>query len=161
MEACPSREYPLHHFVFSASAADVKMGEELKNTPSNQSQSTNFHFQCTVEQCQAALAIRMRPPHLRDDHLRLLTDTALLEARKGEAIRSDPARFDDFQTAKPIETLGFLYSYIRDSLDLTRPMSRRRIPVRNRVFMLSFGSDCDKLFEEFGFRYGVRMQLLR
>ena len=118
----------------------------------------NFQFQCTAEHCQAILVIRMRAPHLRDDQLRLLTDTVLLEARKEAAVRTDPARFDEFQTAKPVETLGVLHAYFRDSLDLTRPTSRRRVPVRNRLFMLSFGSDCDKLLEDLGFRYGVRMQ---
>ena len=155
LNPCPNGEYPLHHFVLDT------RGEDMGDISSAQTHTADFQFRCTAEQCQAALVIRMHPPHLRDDQLRLLTDIALLEARKEAAVRADPARFDEFQTAKPLETLGFLPSYFRDSLAVTRPTSRRRIPVRNRLFMLSFGSDCHELLEELGFRYGVRKQFIR
>ena len=157
LNACPNNDYPLHHFVFEQSTSDASGESEQRDIIEPQPSSSHFQFHCTAEQCQAALLIEVHPPRLRNDQLRKLTDPNLLEARKEAAVQADPARFDEFQTAKPVEVLEVLYAYLRDSLDLTRPASRRRIPVRNRLFMLSFGSDCDKILQDLGFRYGVRM----
>lgn len=158
LNACPNREYPLHHFIFESSASDAGRESEQRDAIDPQSSSSHFQFHCTAEQCQAALLIQFHPPRLRNDQIRKLADPNLLEVRKEAAVQADPARFDEFQTAKPVEVLEVLYAYLRDSLDLTRPATRRRIPVRNRLFMLSFGSDCDKILQDLGFRLGVRMQ---
>ena len=160
LNACPNKEYPLHHFIFEPSSLDLGREAEERDLIEPQPSSSHFQFHCTAGQCQAALLIQLHPPRLRNDQLRKLTDPDLLEARKKAAIEADPARFDEFQTAKPVEVLEVLNAYFRDSLDLTRPASRRRIPVRNRFFMLSFGSDCDNILEDLGFRYGVRMQFM-
>ena len=152
LEPCPSNESPLHHFVYDSRASDAK---EIKDVSDITNLNSEFRFQCTVDQCRAVLLVRLRAPRLRNDQLRLLTDPALLEARKEKAFQADPARFVDHRTSKPVETLEWLHAYVGDALDVTRAACRQRIPVRNRLFMLSFGDDCNEILKELGFTYGV------
>lgn len=144
---CPDQDSPLHHFVFEE--------QHLKS----QARSTGSHdyaFRCTAEQCPATARIRIRPPHITDADIELLTDPKALEERYHAAVRFDPQR-TGLNLARPVDSLKNLRQYLLDSLAPSN--GRRRIPMRNKRFLTAFGQDCDSLFRRLGFSELVRLQL--
>ncbi|KAF2459645.1 hypothetical protein BDY21DRAFT_370337 [Lineolata rhizophorae] len=95
------------------------------------------------------LQIRVKPPQLKADYIRLLQDPACLRKRLEDAIRENPER-QDLQRSEPVEVLEFLSTYLRDVLAPNR--TRNRIPAKNRRFLVSFGNDLDDLFRDLGFK---------
>ena len=155
---CPNREYPLHHFLFVPDASLDSLA--ATNGGANElQQPLEFHFRCTSPTCAALLLVRLRPPRLRNDQLKLLTDERLLQNRRDTAILLDTVRGGDFPLSTPLTALDILHAYLRDSLDLTRPPNKRRIPVLNRKYMVTFGQDCNDLLTDLGFTFSVSKQL--
>lgn len=70
-----------------------------------------------------------------------------LDQRLQKAKRMDPDR-DELQVARPIDGYYLLYAYIKDALTSDAP---RSVPVRNRKFLVTYGEDCDQIFERLGF----------
>ncbi len=142
---CPSQQYPLHHFLHDPSTlpSDADAGERC----------LQFGFRCSAEPCRARAFVQLRPPRIRPEHLRLLTEPKLLEARREAAVQVDRQRDTEFVTAKPIDALEVLYRYLQDSFERSRPANKRRIPPLNKRFMVTFGTDCNDLLSGLGFKY--------
>lgn len=139
---CPSKDYPLHHFIYQAE--DVSEGNMLGNS----NVPKTYRFQCSSTKCPAELRIRMRPPRLKDEHIRLMTDRILLRKRLESAKILDPGR-TDHRMARPVDGYDFLSTYLKDSLNPTRGKSR--VPLLNRKFLVTFGRDCDEMLRGLGF----------
>lgn len=136
---CPDQDNPLHHFVFQR---PYLKGQSISKLPHD------YTFRCTAEQCPATARIRIRPPRLTDADIALLTDTKILEGRYQAAVRVDPQRVG-LRSARPVDVLNNLRSYLGDCLDTSG--ERKRIAMRNKRFLVSFGQDCDHLLRRLGF----------
>lgn len=113
--------------------------------------SRTFQFVCTAKDCPLELFIRVRPPQFSNEYVDQLTNRTRLQARLAAAKQADPSR-SELTAAQPIETLDYLRTYLRDSLDPQR--ARSRIPMRNKKFMVAFGQDCDEMLLGLGFKKG-------
>lgn len=139
---CPNKDFPLHHFVYQeedVNEQDVFLDHNIPKT---------FRFQCSAKKCPAELSIRMRPPRLKDQYIKLMTDRTLLRRRFESAKQIDPDR-TEHQMARPIDGLDFLSKYMNDSLHPQK--GKTRIPLLNRKFLVTYGRDCDEMLSEFGF----------
>jgi len=148
---CPNKDFPLHHFVYQEediNGQDVFLNHNIPKT---------FRFQCSANKCPAELRIRMRPPRLKDQYIRLMTDRTLLRRRLESAKQIDPDR-TDYQMARPIDGLDFLIRYMNDSLYPQK--GKTRIPLLNRKFLVTYGRDCDEMLSEFGFTCEVVRTLI-
>lgn len=139
---CPNKDFPLHHFIYQEedpNEQDVYLDHNIPKT---------FRFQCSAKQCPANLRISIRPPRLKEQYIRLMTDRTFLRRRLESAKRIDPDRTDHMM-ARPIDGLDFLSSYMKDSLNPQK--GKTRIPLLNRKFLVTYGRDCDEMLTEFGF----------
>ncbi|KAF2096480.1 cysteine proteinase, partial [Rhizodiscina lignyota] len=149
---CPNKEFPLHHFQFIAEQPIPRLNGVGSISLDNQnSKDRSFLFKCSADSCLAKLSVTLRAPLFADEYVYLLSDRNALEARLQAAIVSDPER-DDFKVARPVDAFDALSTYLRDGMDTGS--GRRKIPVKNRRFMVTFGEDCRYLLESLGFRVG-------
>lgn len=139
---CPTERSPLHHFLH---APEMAQAWQLKF---QEKEPYLYAFRCTDDRCKATLYIRLRPPHLGKEFVDLLTDPEILQARFNMAKEASPERLD-LESATPIQVLSYLLKYIQDSMNPKK--SRKKIPMRNRLFMVSFGDDCDDVLRYLGF----------
>ncbi|KAK1063912.1 ubiquitin-specific protease ubp2 [Friedmanniomyces endolithicus] len=138
---CPNGEYPLHHF------------QRLPDEDVTSQTQILYAWQCSAPQCQAHLQIAYRQPRLSDADRDLLTNTDRLKRRYEAAVQEDPNR-DGMRQATPIDALGRLRKYIKDSLNPAH--NRRTFPAANKRFMEAFGvqrHDCMELLQRLGFQY--------
>ncbi|KAL2356052.1 hypothetical protein BJ546DRAFT_969739 [Cryomyces antarcticus] len=145
---CPNEDFPLHHLLHVPQHAQDRMVISEPLIPN--SEALEHAFRCSAPSCPAYVTIRLRPPRLRPEHVKLLTDKTLLQARFDAAISADPSR-EGLRLASPSEALNILRRFILDSLD---PKSGRvKFPARNKRFITAFGTDCDELLDGLGFSY--------
>ncbi|KAK0887734.1 ubiquitin-specific protease ubp2, partial [Friedmanniomyces endolithicus] len=138
---CPNGEYPLHHF------------QRLPDEDVTSQTQILYTWQCSAPQCQAHLQISYRQPRLSDADRDLLTNTDRLKRRYEAAVQEDPNR-DGMRQATPIDALGRLRKYVKDSLNPAH--NRRTFPAANKRFMEAFGvqrHDCMELLQRLGFQY--------
>jgi len=145
---CPNGEYPLHHF------------QRLPDEDVTSQTQILYTWQCSAPQCQAHLQISYRQPRLSDADRDLLTNTDRLKRRYEAAVQEDPNR-DGMRQATPIDALGRLRKYVKDSLNPAH--NRRTFPAANKRFMEAFGvqrHDCMELLQRLGFQYDETVSLL-
>lgn len=140
----------IHHLIYTSGTQrdDVRPTE----TTSKGQVVETFHYECSYLTCSVAVAVRILSPVLSDEHVRLLTDPALLQARANEALAAQPERLEGVARPQPITVLENLRTYIRDALQDSQ--RSRPILAINRRFMLCFGVDglpCKDLLEFLGF----------
>lgn len=128
---CPNSDFPLHHFLLQ---------------PDSDATNGIFNFRCSASNCQAVLCTGVRQPILSPQDVFLLTDTQTLHARFERAAVVHP----ELQEQKPINSLKTFASYIRDSL---LNDSNKKVPVQNKRFMISLGSNAGDLLERLGFTH--------
>jgi hypothetical protein len=133
---CPNKTNPLHFFVASAAPVVHDSGSEA------------YVFRCTA--CESTLYLQYRIPRLSKDYHDLLTDPGRLKRRLIEAQKTDSGRTGLEQQAG-IKVIEALSTYIRDALanDAKKTLV---VPLHNKRFMSSFGTDCDSLLMWLGFR---------
>lgn len=153
-DPCPNAAYPLHHLVHSPTRGGFAKNEMI----GGKSEATveTFAFECSALTCSAVVLVRYKPPLLSDEHVRLLTDKALLTRRTKEVIDSEPARFEGHKPPTPGDVLSDLRSYLKNSLEHQEP---RPIKVDNKRFTLRFGVDglsCKNVLNFIGFKHEVR-----
>lgn len=150
-EPCPNATHPLHHLVHSPWREGVtRNGSQLEKSPPY---TETFAFQCSSPTCSAAVSVRYKPPVLKDEHVQLLTDTALLSQRTREVIDAEPARFEGHKTPTSAEVLSDLRSYLRNSWEHREP---RPIRVDNKRFALRFGQEgqaCKEVLDFLNFKH--------
>jgi len=134
-QPCPSADYPLHHFVlFSVDPL------------------SKYDFVCSAPSCNATAQITYASPVIADSDIDLLTNPEYLRKRYHDAVTRDPTR-TGFMLGTPVSTLWKLRRYLRDS---HKPDSvGKKIPVENKRFLESFGSDCSEIFKRLGFTWIV------
>ncbi|KAK8254483.1 hypothetical protein HDK77DRAFT_2653 [Phyllosticta capitalensis] len=135
---CPNEEFKLHHFQCISSSTrkfDHDAPQEI------------YTFRCSSQACGALAKIEVSPPRLSVTEANLLSHQGTLDQRLQKAKRMDPDR-DELQVARPIDGYYLLYAYIKDALTSDAP---RSVPVRNRKFLVTYGEDCDQIFERLGF----------
>ncbi|KAF2155379.1 cysteine proteinase [Myriangium duriaei CBS 260.36] len=133
LQPCPNADFPLHHFILSKESAE-----------------SSYVFRCSSHNCRAVTTFTYHPPVIHISDLDLLTNPTFLSKRYHDAVAKDTTR-TGFILSTRVSTLWKLRRYIRDSL---KPDSAgKKIPVENKRFLESFGSDCDELFRRLGFVY--------
>ena len=148
---CPNADSPLHHFQFITEHAVPRTYGAGSNASSGERvNDRTFYFKCSADSCLAKLMLTLRAPVFPEEYVDMLSDTALLEQRLQQAIASDPERLD-FKAARPVDAFEALITYLRDSIN--QGHQKRRIPVKNRRFMVTFGEDCPPLLESLGFKF--------
>ncbi|KAL9067155.1 MAG: hypothetical protein Q9157_006897 [Trypethelium eluteriae] len=142
---CPTAERPLHFFVLQSrrEPPDPWLSEDVSVTGREQ----EYWFRCTARRCAATLTVKVSPPRLTSEQINLLTDSHRVRMRYNAAAAADSTR--NFEEANGALVLYRLRTYLRDSLD---PKSTRsEFPKKNKVFLVSFGRDCDDLLRSLGF----------
>jgi ubiquitin carboxyl-terminal hydrolase 25/28 len=131
-------EFPLHHFIFQ--------GDGGKGTST---------FTCSAPRCPVHLTIQVTPPRLSEDDVLTLTDGAALR-RRWEAAKSQASERADSTMARPVDAPDFLNTYLQDSLNPVK--GKTRIPLLNRKFFKTFGTDCDGILKKVGFTSAVEQE---
>ena len=152
-EPCPNWTHPLHHLVHSPWLEGVARNGSVLGKAEKEHEI--LAFECSSPTCSAAILVRFRPPVLTDEHIRLLTDEALLNQRAEEVMISEPARFEGHKKPTPADVLSDLRTYLRNSID---HQESRPIKVENKRFALKFGIDgqaCKDVLNFLGFKYYV------
>ncbi|KAL9094849.1 MAG: hypothetical protein Q9165_002798 [Trypethelium subeluteriae] len=142
---CPTAERPLHFFVLQSrqEPQDPWLSEDVSVTDREQ----EYCFRCTARRCVATLRIKVSPPRLTSKQINLLTDPQRLRMRYNAAVAADSTR--NFEEANGALVLYRLRTYLRDSLD---PKSARsEFPKKNKIFLVSFGNDCNDFLRSLGF----------
>jgi hypothetical protein len=132
---CPTNTNPFHHFVVNATPIVHDTGAET------------YSFVCTA--CRSTAHIHYRIPRLSPGYHDLLTDPVRLKNRFLEAQKEDNSRAG-LEQQPGIKVLEALSTYIADALSGTK--THTAIPLHNKRFMASFGTDCDPLLHWLGFR---------
>jgi ubiquitin carboxyl-terminal hydrolase 25 len=136
---CPTSDHQLHHFQF--------LDQETS------AERIIYTWQCSVEECQARLAIDYRKPRINDADIALLTNPALLKRRYEDLLREDPER-KDVREATPLQPLNRIRTYVRDSLSGKHAM----LKAHNKRFQEACGIqglDCREFLQKLGFQYVV------
>lgn len=152
-EPCPNSTHPLHHLVHAPWRESIPRKYSL--LADVETKPKTYAFECSSPTCSAITFVRLRPPVLSDEHIRLLTDKTLLNQRAEDVISSDPARFEGHQKPTPVDVLGDLSRYLRNSVERQAP---RPILIDNKRFNLRFGKDgqaCKDVLNFLGFKYEV------
>jgi ubiquitin carboxyl-terminal hydrolase 25 len=158
-EPCPNSTHPLHHLVHSPRREGIARSEGVVGRAKDN--IGTLAFECSSPTCSAAVFVRLTPPLLSDDHVRLLTDRALLSQRADEVIGLEPARFEGHRKPTAVDVLSDLRSYMKHSLE---HKESRPIKVDNKRFTLRFGIDgreAKDVLTFLGFKYEVRFYSLQ
>lgn len=151
-EPCPNSTRPLHHLVHSlwregvAARNDVVLGNA-------ETDIETLAFECSSPTCSAAAFVRLRPPVLSDEHIRLLTDESLLNSRAEEVMGLEPSRFEGHKKPTHVDVLTDLRKYLKDSFE---NQETKPIKIDNKRFSLRFGMDgqaCKDVLKFLGFEY--------
>lgn len=140
--------YPLHHLIL----ADSSRGQEnvkSSHEPKYEILYESYEFRCSRINCPIVVNIKISPPRLNENLLRLIDDAETLAERGNREIKKDPIRFTDLHPVDPHIALKHLGSYLKDALNTTR--EPRKIAARNKKFLLSFANDCTDLFDYLDF----------
>jgi ubiquitin carboxyl-terminal hydrolase 25 len=152
-EPCPNATHPVHHFLHSPWREGVAKDESILGDAGGNAET--FAFECSSPTCSATVFVRLKPPELSEEHIRLLTDRGLLNRRTEEVISSEPTRFEGHKKPNPVDVLSDLRSYLKNSFD----GESRPIKADNKRFTLRFGIDgqaCKEVLNFLGFKYEVR-----
>ena len=150
-DPCPNSSHPLHHFVHSP-WREKRNASVLGNAEPH---FETYAFECSSPSCSAVVFVKLRSPVLSDDHVRLLTDRALLNQRAEEVIDSEPARFEGYKKPTPVDVISDLITYLKNSVD---QQESKIIKADNKRFILRFGLDgqaCKEMLSFLGFKYEV------
>jgi len=153
-EPCPNSTHPLHHFVHSPWREGVARNDSFLTGAETRGEI--LAFECSSPTCSATVFVRLRTPVLSDEHVRLMTDRALLNLRAEEVIGLEPARFEGHKKPTPVDVLSDLRSYLKNSFEHQEP---RPIKADNKRFSLRFGIDgqaCKDVLDFLGFKYEHR-----
>ncbi|KAF2007941.1 cysteine proteinase [Amniculicola lignicola CBS 123094] len=141
-----SDEFPIHHFVYHPAAPA---------TNGHQHEPHTHAFQCTAPKCPVEVRIRLLPPRFTDSDIHLLTNKVALKKRLDAAKEMNLDRADA-HTARCVDALDFLSTYLQDSL--SPKQGKARIPLLNRKFLKTFGKDCDAILKSLGFTQAVELE---
>ena len=151
---CPTRENPLHHFLY---LAEESAGLTRTTLKANADSWEDIRlFQCSTFQCSARLAIHMYSPRLVKDWAELLTDKTAIARRAEAAMASDPSRFEGHAAPSPLTIMGYLRLYLATAMK----GEHKRILSNNKKWMLSLGEPCRELLEYLRFTFNVWNTLL-
>jgi ubiquitin carboxyl-terminal hydrolase 25/28 len=154
-KSTPCRQFTawqLHHFVFQGEEKPKGLQNGGHHPSSNLDVRRIFKFACSAPECPAQVLIHMRPPVFKDEYIDLLTSKTHLRNRLETAKQLGGDR-DFTQVARPVDALDYLTTYLNDSLKPKQ--GKARIPVLNRMFMKTFGKDCDQVLKTLGFTSDV------
>lgn len=143
------KDWPLHHFVLigpDQQDEDPVVGRHLGRR--------NFTFRCSAPQCPVTLHVGVRPPIFTKNDIHLLTDPAVLRHRWETAKRIAGERADN-SMARSIDALDFLCTYLQDSLNPQK--GKTQIPLLNRKFLKTFGTDCNDILTRLHFTSSVEL----
>ncbi|KAH7393973.1 ubiquitin C-terminal hydrolase-like protein [Phaeosphaeria sp. MPI-PUGE-AT-0046c] len=136
-------EYFLHHFVYEEEPegnATFGLGNQLA--------PRSYIFCCSAPQCPVKARVHMKPPRLSDQDIETLTNQAQLR-RRWEAAKQKGGERADNTMARRVDGPDFLNTYLQDSLNPVQ--GKARIPLLNKKFLKTFGSDCDSILTRLGF----------
>jgi ubiquitin carboxyl-terminal hydrolase 25/28 len=136
-------EYFLHHFLF-----DGENVLDLSNALGSQQAPRMYSFHCSAPQCPVKVQIHMKPPHISDNDIETLTNQAQLR-RRWEAAKQIAGDRADAIMARRVDGPDFLNTYLQDALNPVK--GKTRIPLLNKKFLKTFGTDCDSILTRFGF----------
>lgn len=145
--------FPLHHFQYIRTKTRAEFDKE-KNNEKYDNFKEMHTFACSNPACPVVVDIRISPPRLNRDQLKLLWDTTQVNKRGQKAMKEQPERYQDSRPLSPIEVLSVLRTYLSDALN-KNPAEKKRIAVRNKKFLLAFSDECDEIFQylEFGLQF--------
>jgi ubiquitin carboxyl-terminal hydrolase 25 len=146
---CPNEAHPLHHLVHSPWREEVARKAESARNTSRKGES--YTFECTSPTCSATVFIRLEPPRLPSDMVRVLTDQALLKTRTEAAFKVGQERLEGFKYPSSVEVMSDLRKYLQNPWTTGET---RQIRLDNKRFMVRFGPDgegCKDLLEFVGF----------
>ncbi|RKF56885.1 Ubiquitin carboxyl-terminal hydrolase 2 [Erysiphe neolycopersici] len=140
--------YPLHHLILTHS---FRGRENIKSShePKYEVPYESYEFRCSRINCPFVVKIKILPPRLGKNLLRLIDDPEILAERGNREMKNDPLRFSDLRPVDPYKALKHLASYLIDALNTSR--EPKKIAARNKKFLLSFSNDCTDLFEYLDF----------
>lgn len=122
-----------------------RYGEDKHNTLTEAHQ-----FICTSSTCPVIVEVKIYPPRLTNNMLKLVLDPAEVDSRSRRIMASDPERFDGIEALRPLNILDYLRRYITDAL-YKGADEKKRISSRNKKFALAFADECDDLLHYLGF----------
>lgn len=135
-DPCPTQDYPLHHF-------------RIEEEPGIYDRVQTVNFVCGGPQCKAHVTAEVRAPFLKNADVTSLTSIAALKERIAARAR-DGYGLEDPGPHTPAMALNTFQSYVRDSL---KDNETKRIPTKNRKFMLALGDEASPLLLRLGFAF--------
>ncbi|KAH8819632.1 hypothetical protein F5884DRAFT_20818 [Xylogone sp. PMI_703] len=140
---------PIHHLRLfqSTNRQDQKelYGEDKYNVITEAHQ-----FVCTSPTCPVIVEVRICPPRLSNELMKLVLDPAKVDSRSRKIIASEPERFEGMDALRPLNILDYLRRYMFDALH-KGPNEKKKISSRNKKFALAFADECDDLLHYLGF----------
>jgi len=134
---CPTKDNPLHHFRYEPSKS------RPINVPCLEAHRTERwkdvrEFTCTASTCPTNVTVTTRPPILRKELVKLLTDRAIIQRRI-------KAYSNEIQGDKlfAYDALKALQKYIQNALR----GDERKIPRENERYQLTISDECREIFE--------------
>jgi ubiquitin carboxyl-terminal hydrolase 25/28 len=143
------KDNPLHHFQLVDTIYAKDQPERLSTPKSKYNPIIEeHHFCCSQTNCPIHVQINISAPRLKINLLAPILDSFKVRERGLRQIQHEPNRFVGLEPVSPFQALGFLRQYVSDAKNAqlmdTLP---RKIAKRNKKFALSFGSECEELFE--------------
>lgn len=144
------RDNPLHHLQHFGSKHAENIPEHIRGD--KYKPVAEFHyFVCSGDLCPLRVEIRISPPRLTENFLKLILNASKVTARGQKEIQLEPERYENLQPLVPLQVLGYLRQYITDAQGARGMTEGKRIAKRNKKYMLAFGEECEPLFEYLDF----------
>jgi ubiquitin carboxyl-terminal hydrolase 25/28 len=148
------KENLLHHFQLVDTIYAKDQPSRLSTPKSKYNPIIEeHHFCCSQPNCPIRVQINISAPRLKINLLAPILDSFKVRARGLKQIQQEPNRFEGLEPVSPFQALGFLRQYVSDAKNAHNlDSSPRKIAKRNKKFALSFGSECEELFEYLEFQ---------
>ncbi|RFU24568.1 hypothetical protein B7463_g11765, partial [Scytalidium lignicola] len=144
---------PMHHLRLSQSM-NRREQKELYGEDKYNVITEAHQFICTSPTCPVIVEVKICPPRLSNEMLKLVIDPAKVDSRSRKIIESEPERFEGMEALRPLNILDYLRRYIFDAVH-KGPNEKKRISSRNKKFALAFADECDDLLHYLGFNDSV------
>ncbi|KAK3941302.1 ubiquitin carboxyl-terminal hydrolase 2 [Diplogelasinospora grovesii] len=154
--SCGSAEFPLHHFIATCSEWFDDVGVDNPAHPDFKLLPLlgRVLYECST--CHQEVLLEVTAPRLKSEWIQLIADEDRVRTSIRIAKEEEPDRFSDLTQAQEdayaTGALATLNLYLKNILsDEEDSEPRKKIAVRNKRFLLQFGSDCSHIFHYLGF----------
>jgi len=141
---------PLHHLQRLRSKYTEDLPEHVRENKYKPVAECHY-YACSGDFCPLRVEIRISPPRLTENLLKLILNATKVAARGQKEIQLEPERYENLQPLVPLQVLSYLRQYINDAQGSRGLNEGKRIAKRNKKYMLAFGEECEPLFEYLDF----------